>query len=224
MRTIIKGTEPPDLTVWKGRNPHKKYKDLVGTEEGKIIRATIRDYSLKEQFYLCAYCCQRIEDIDACHNEHVEAQSQNPRRTLDFSNIVASCNTYNQCGDAHKSQHLPLTPLMAECEIELRFKISGRVEGLSNRAIDMIQVLNLGDHEKNNRALIEKRKQLSDVLLWSKGVDSNKGLEDEDLLEMLIDDLSQSQLEQMDSFTPVVINILKGWLQSVRLTGLISRF
>jgi len=214
MRTIIKGTEPPDLTVWKGRNPHKKYKDLVGTEEGKIIRATIRDYSLKEQFYLCAYCCQRIEDIDACHNEHVEAQSQNPRRTLDFSNIVASCNTPEQCGDAHKSKYLPLTPLTAECETELRFKISGRVEGLSDQANVTIQVLNLGDHEKNNRALIEKRKQLSNALLWTNGIDPDEGLEDEYLLEMVIGDLLQPQLGQMEPFAPVVINILQSWLQS----------
>ncbi len=63
--------------------------------------------------------------------------------------IVASCNTPNQCGDAHKSQHLPLTPLMTECETELRFKISGRVEGLSDRAADTIRVLNLGDHESH---------------------------------------------------------------------------
>ena len=209
MRTIIKGTEPPDLTVWKGRNPHKKYKDLVGTEEGKIIRATIRDYSLKEQFYLCAYCCQRIEDIDACHNEHVEAQSQNPRRTLDFSNIVASCNTPEQCGDAHKSKCLPLTPLMKECETELRFKISGRAEGLSDRAVVTIQVLNL-----NSPALIQKRKKLSNDLLFTNIINPDKGLEDEDLLKMLIDDLLQPQLGQMEPFTPVVINILRSWLQS----------
>jgi uncharacterized protein (TIGR02646 family) len=214
LRTIIKGTEPPDLTTWKQRNPHKNYKDLDGTEEGKSIRATIRGDVLKEQFYLCAYCCQRIQDIDACRNEHIEAQSQNPTRTLDFSNIVASCKTLNQCDDAHKSQHLLLTPLMPECEIELRFKISGRVEGSSSRAIDTIKVLNLGDHEKNNRALIEKRKQLSDALLWINGIDPAKGLEDEDLLKILIDELSQPQQDRMEPFAPVVINILQNWLQS----------
>ncbi|MEB3123299.1 MAG: hypothetical protein VKL41_19005 [Snowella sp.] len=103
---------------------------------------------------------------------------------------------------------------MAECETELRFKISGRVEGLSERAIVTIQVLNLGNHEKNNRALIEKRKQLSNVLLWTNGIDPDKGLEDEELLEMLIGELSQPKMDQMEPFTPVVINILKSWLQS----------
>lgn len=103
---------------------------------------------------------------------------------------------------------------MTECETELRFKISGRVEGLSDQANVTIQVLNLGDHEKNNRALIEKRKQLSNVLLLTNGIKPDEGLEDEDLLEMLIDDLLQPQLGQMEPFTPVVINILRSWLQS----------
>ena len=208
MRTISKGTEPLRLTAWKQANPHGRYNQL--TED---IRRVIRQDALEEQFYLCAYCCQRIQDIDTCHNEHVEAQNLNPGRTLDFLNIVASCNTPNQCGDAHRSQHLPLTPLMAECETELRFKISGRVEGLSDRAIETIRVLNLGDHEKHNRSLIEKRKQLSNALFLINGVDPNEGLEDEELLEMLIADLLQPQQGQMEPFTPIVVNILRNWLQ-----------
>ncbi|MBD2315184.1 TIGR02646 family protein [Desertifilum sp. FACHB-1129] len=208
MRRISKGAEPPCLTAWKRTNPHGRYHQLTDD-----IRRNIRQCALEEQFYLCAYCCQKIQDIDTCHNEHIEAQKLNPERTLDFLNIVASCNTPNQCGDAHQSQHLPLTPLMMECETELRFKISGRVEGLSDRAIETIRVLNLGDREQNNRSLIEKRKQLSNVLFLSNGVDPNEGLEDEELLEMLIADLSPPQQGQMEPFTPVVVNILRNWLQ-----------
>lgn len=208
MRTISKRAEPPSLTTWIRKNPHQNYTDL-----DTDIRRDIRDHALQEQYYLCAYCCQRVQDIDTCHNEHVEAQNLNPGRTLDFTNIVASCNIRNQCGYAHKSQPLPLTPLMTECETELRFKISGRVEGLSDRATTTIQVLNLGDDEKNNRALIEKRKQLSNSLLLTNGVDPNEGLEDEELLEMLIDELAQPQDGHLDPFAPVVINILRNWLE-----------
>jgi hypothetical protein len=71
--------------------------------------------------------------------------------------------------------------------------------------------LNLGDHEKNNRALIEKRRQLSNALLWINGVDPDEGLEDDELLEMLIDGLVQPQQGQLEPFAPVVINILRGW-------------
>ena len=212
MRTINKGTEPPSLTGWKRANPNKQYRDLESD-----IRQNIRDFSLKEQFYICAYCCQRIKNTDDCHNEHLEAQSVNPKRTLDFTNIVASCETQNQCGKAHKSQFLPLTPLMTECETEIQFKISGRVEGLSDRATTTIQVLNLGDHERCNKKLIEKRKQLSDTLLLTNGINPNEGLEDDQLLEMLIDELVQPQQGQMEPFTPVVINILRSWLSQTNI-------
>jgi uncharacterized protein (TIGR02646 family) len=209
MRTIKKGDQPSSLIEWKKTNPHRRYKDLT---EG--IRRSIRQQALEEQFYLCAYCCQSLKTLDDCHNEHVEAQNLNPTRTLDFTNIVASCNKSNQCGNAHQSQPLPLTPLMPECETELQFKISGRVEGLSDRAKNTIQVLNLGDREENNRALIEKRKQLSAALLWTNSIDPSEGLEDEELLKILIDDLSEPQNGQLDAFAPVVINILRSWLQS----------
>jgi hypothetical protein len=102
--------------------------------------------------------------------------------------------------------------LMPECETELQFKISGRVEGLSDRATTTIQVLNLGDQEKNNRALIEKRKQLAAALLWTNGIDPTEGLEDEQLLKILIDDLADPQNGQLDAFAPVIINILRSWL------------
>ena len=209
MRTISKGSEPSDLSTWKRANPHGCYNQLTDD-----VRRSIRQKALEEQCYLCAYCCQKIQDIDNCHNEHVEPQALNSTRTLDFTNIVASCNTRNQCGNAHQSHDLPLTPLMTECESELRFKISGRIEGLSDRAAATIQVLNLGDHERNNRALIEKRKQLSNTLLFKNGINPDEGLEDEDLLKMIIDDLLKPEHGQLEPFAPVVINILKSWLQS----------
>ena len=83
-----------------------------------------------------------------CCNEHVEARSIAPNRELDFSNIVASCNSKGQCDDAHGAQMFSLAPFMDECEAELKFKISGRVEGVTARAKETIRVLNLGDHEK----------------------------------------------------------------------------
>ena len=109
MQKINKETEPPPLIVWREKNQNTKYQDLQKTTEGQELRTLIREYALQEQFYLCAYCCQQIRDIDSCHNEHIEPQDKSPQRTLDFTNIVVSCNTPKQCGNAHGSQHLPLT-------------------------------------------------------------------------------------------------------------------
>ena len=208
MRKIHKQQEPVSVTAFKRTKPHARYQNL-----SEVERRDIRLTCTAEQFYLCAYCCQSISGTNEdTMNEHVEAQKLAPNRTLDFNNIVASCRTSKQCDAAHDSQVLPLTPLMDECETELKFKISGRVEGLTDRAKQAIQVLNLGDDERNNRALIEKRKQLSHNLMYTHGINPQQALEDDELLKSVIDDLLTPKDGNLDAFAPVVANILTNWI------------
>ena len=208
MRKIDKGQEPDSLSAFKRRHPLARYPDVSDAE-----RQEIRHTCAAEQFYLCAYCCQRISGTNEdTMNEHVEAQDRAPNRTLDFSNLVASCTTPKQCDAAHGAQPLPLTPLMPECETELRFKLSGRVDGLTERARETIRVLNLGDTEQNNKALVAKRKQLVDSLIWTHyGPNQQQLLQEEDheLLQMLIAELSQPQQGKLEPFAPVLVNILR---------------
>ncbi|WP_335955138.1 hypothetical protein [Acinetobacter guillouiae] len=210
MQKINKQNEPVILTTFKQVNPHANYSKLTYAE-----RQAIRQSCTIEQYYLCAYCCQEItgERIDTI-NEHMEAQTVAPNRTLDFNNIVASCRTIGQCDSSHKSQIFSLTPLMGECESELKFKISGRVEGLTPRAIEAINVLNLGDTEVKNNALIEKRKQLSLNMLISCGIDHTDMVEDDELLESVAVDLLQPKNGKLEPFAPVVANIIRGWITS----------
>jgi len=210
MRKISKvvGFEPISLTQFKARNPQGIYKDLSDVE-----RQDIRTECLKEQFYICAYCCQSISGIDHdCMNEHVEAQRISPNRSVDFTNIVASCTSAHQCDDSHGSQPLLLTPFMAECETEFEFKLSGRVKGKTPRAVDTINVLNLGDTEQNNRGLIEKRKQMVNAILFTNGIDPDEGLEDNDLIAEVINDISMPDSGKLEGFSPVVINVLRQWI------------
>lgn len=208
MRKIDKGAEPPQLTSWKRKNPNGKYGDLSHVERDAIRRACAA-----EQFYLCGYCCDvvsgRSEDTT---NEHVEAQHLAGGRTVDFSNIIASCRGVNHCDAAHRAQHLPLTPFMIECESEFRFKLSGRIEGLTDRASETIRVLNLGDSESANKALIEKRKRLCDALLWKSGVNPSDELDDEELIKLVVADLLNPQDNRLEAFSPVLANMLNEWL------------
>lgn len=217
MRRITKGEAPASFTDWVRRKPagqdeNQWFEALYQQQQWNIV-SELSQTNAREQYYLCAYCCDRItgERADTM-NEHVEARKLNRSRSLDHLNIVASCKTKKQCDAAHGSQPLPLTPLMAECETELRFKLSGRVEGLTDRAREAIRVLNLGDKEKNNKALIEKRKQLVDGLIWlNYGQDPNQlQLEDdEELIRMLIDDLARPPNGKLEPFAPVLCNILR---------------
>ena len=217
MRKIEKGNEPASLQAWRKGNQHGSYIDISNT-----VRQDIREACVAEQFYLCAYCCQRILGTSDTINEHVKARQFSPNRSLDFENIVASCKTRNQCDSSHGSQSLPLTPLMVECETELRFIINGRVEGLTDRAKETIRILNLGDHERNNKKLVEKRKQLALNLMFEKEiylenlVDKERlRLVDKELLQLVIDDLNTPREGRLAPFAPVVANILKGVFFSV---------
>lgn len=207
MRKITKGVEPLSLKKWKSHN-NGTYNYLTHIE-----RLDIRASCLKEQYYLCAYCCQSINDENkSSKNEHVVARAIAPNRSLDYSNIVASCTTPGQCDNAHGSQPFQLTPFMQECEVELEFSLSGRVLGLTDRAKETIRVLNLGDTELNNRSLIEKRKQLTYSILFTNGINPNDGLDDNELLEMVIDDITAPKNGRLEAFSPVVVNILKSWI------------
>lgn len=216
MRKIIKSLPPQSFVEWVNRKPKNNdenqwFQELYKQKQWSIVN-DLSSHNAREQFYLCAYCCDKISGSNTdTVNEHVEARDIEPTRSLDYTNIVASCKTKNQCDGSHKNQPLPLTPLMNECESELKFKISGRVEGLSERAKESIRVLNLGDAEHNNKALIEKRKQLSHNLLWTNGITPEEGLEDDDLLEDLIRDLLTPKNGLLEPFAPVVANILSNW-------------
>lgn len=212
MKKINKNQEPNTLTQFKRRHPTAVYADLTADSQ-QHIRQDIRQACTTEQFYLCAYCCKQISGGNKdTMNEHLIPQDLAPNFSLDFNNIIASCTTKGQCDSAHKNQRLPLTPLMKECETEFVFKLSGRVEGLTERARESISVLNLGDNENNNRALIEKRKQLVSALLFNNGINPADPVEDDDVLKMVIDDLSQPVNGKLQAYAPVVVNILRDWI------------
>ncbi|ECI4870458.1 hypothetical protein DSG52_22565 [Salmonella enterica subsp. enterica] len=217
MRKITKGVAPDSFTRWvrqkpRNMNENQWFQELYKQRRWDIVSDLSR-HNACEQFYLCAYCCSGIsgDGLDTV-NEHVESRDQATRRSLDHANIVASCKTKGQCDAHHKSQTLPLTPLMDECETEFSFKISGRVEGKTARAVESIRVLNLGNSEKNNKALIEKRKQLSHFLLLENGLNPEEGLEDDELLLSVIDDLLMPREGKLSPFAPVVANILRSWI------------
>lgn len=203
MRKISKGREPDELRVWKRLNPLKIYKDLTRLERDAIKRET-----LNEQFGLCAYCCKKIDKKNSI-NEHVEARDLAPNRQLDFENIVASCNTRKRCDNSHRAKALPLTPLMDECETELKFYLSGKADGLTERARQVIDVLGL-----DSRSIREERKQIIDDLLYP-----NKSGElfmlDDDLLGILLEDFQKPDDQGLlPPYSPVLINIIRHFLST----------
>ena len=204
MRKISKGIEPEALTRWKRLNSTLRYRDLP-VEESRSIRSAC----ISEQYGLCAYCCQAIT-IDDAHNEHIEAQDRAQNRTLDLSNIVASCQRSHQCGHGRGTRALPLTPLMDECETELKFYLSGLVKGHTDRANTSIEALNLGHTEESNRGLVGARKTLVDALVYTQNLPPDElQNEDEDFLGLLLEDLQTPDAGRLQPFSPVLVNVIR---------------
>ncbi|MEO5352693.1 MAG: TIGR02646 family protein [Magnetococcus sp. XQGC-1] len=208
MRTIVKGSPPPELTHWIGQNPHGRYNDLDKTSAGRDARRAIRRTAIGEQHCLCAYCCDRIEE-DSSHNEHLTPQSRAPHLTVDFNNIVASCNAKNQCGAAHGDWLLPMTPLDAACATDLQFYLTGKVDGHSQDAKTAIDLLNL-----NNPALQYKRKGMVDCLIFAAGTTpANLQQEEDAFLEIFLEDMQQPNADGcLLAYSPVLVNILRQYL------------
>lgn len=205
MRKIIKGAEPDSFAKWKLKNKTATYPDLPHEE-----RQNVRAACVTEQFGLCAYCCQSIT-VDGSHNEHVEAQTRVHNRTLDFTNIVASCESRPHCGHGRGTQPLGLTPFMDECETELKFYLSGLVAGKTARAKEAIETLNLGHTEESNRALIGRRRTLVEALIYKVGVQPGElpEIEDKEILDLLLDDLLLPKAQKLEPFSPVLVNIIR---------------
>lgn len=183
MRYITKKDEPLELVRWKRRNPGKRYRDL-----SEVERQAIRRECVREQYGLCAFCCTRItaSSRDA-HNAHLQSQTDFPQHSLDWTNIVASCNNRATCGSSQGHATPPLSPLMPECETELRFHLSGKIsyestcdpEGETPRAKETIALLQLNHEQLRNKRkkivwdMLTPRKQNSqeeDPLRWGEEI------------------------------------------------------
>lgn len=205
MNKINKIGEPISLTTFKINNPTLVYGDL--TYGNEFIRKDIRVSCVKEQYYLCVYCCDRIT-LSSCHNEHIIPQSHSLGQTLtlDYNNIVASCQSSNHCGHKKKNQLINLTPLDLNCENDIIYQLNGKMTHTTPDAQQTISVLNL-----RNNGLVYKRRTVIDLILFEYVDDLNDlKIENKEYLEEIIADLSQPDLNgKLEAFSPVIINVIK---------------
>ena len=151
MRHIVKGDSPSELETFKRKNPSKVYKDLKGNEE---VKSSIQASLLNEQDHLCCYCEKSI-DTEKSHIEHIKPQSQFPTETLDYDNLLASCNEFCSCGHKKAKWYSELDfihPLHQDCDTHFKFELNGQVSGTSKAGQITINALGL-----NSQKLVKQR-------------------------------------------------------------------
>lgn len=209
MRKINKNSEPISLTNFKINNPTLNYSNLDSTYYQ--VRIDIREACLKEQFYLCGYCCDRIDEKNS-HNEHIIPQNSflGLNLTLDFeNNIIACCNSRNHCGHKKDNNIIDITPLMIECESEIVYQLNGKVKHTTQRAYATINTLQL-----RNKAIENKRKQIIDIILFEYVEDiTDLILEEDYYLELIIEEISTPDNNgKLEAFVPVLVNVVKQFI------------
>lgn len=144
MLYIKKEQEPQFLTNFKRKYPDKTY----DSEEFQQYRAPLNAILIKEQKGLCAYCCNRIREKKS-HNEHIEPQHPgkfSSLRSLDYTNIVASCQCPRTCGSKKGNKYAAeqfVSPLAENCEEQFTYYADGVMEG-NTYTIDLLNLNEYG--------------------------------------------------------------------------------
>lgn len=146
MIRVIKGETPEWFSALINAHKNWRYHDL-----SIECRRKLRENLLKEQYYLCGYCCAEIHQENA-HNEHLKPKGKFPQENLSYANFIASCMGYKQQGETcgHKKgdhdQEIIL-PLDDDCECQFTYNLDGVIEGNTPKAKQTIEVLNLNTYE-----------------------------------------------------------------------------
>jgi hypothetical protein len=101
---------------------------------------------------------------------------------------------------------------MPECEVELKFYLSGKVEGETERASEVIEVLGL-----DNKAIREERRRLVDNLIYiNTGSQSDElALLGDELLNDLLNGLGKpDDSEVLPAYSPALVSIIRAFLKA----------
>lgn len=161
---IEKQKEPEWLCEFKRKNPDADYDSDNFTEHRQELKREL----LREQKYLCAYCCCKI-DMEKSHNEHIEPRHPKngvSNKSLDYQNLVASCYGFQgekTCGSRKGNEYDEkqfVSPLDIECEDRFRYYPNGTIEGDTYT----IELLNLNSYrlKKAREAVYETITELDE--------------------------------------------------------------
>ncbi len=163
MKHIVKGEEPEELVTWKAlanEDWQPTYADLQNPEKEAVKKSL-----MAEQGYICCYCERRLLDDDS-HIEHLQPQSDATVDSLDYGNMLCSCQNQikqgdpRHCGNLKSSHSIPITPFDVDCKNQFTYTHDGEIQAdpIGNvSARQTIKTLGLGIPKLNaiRRKVIE---------------------------------------------------------------------
>jgi len=173
----ITKNEPEFFTVAKSNIKLPKSSDAWNNEEIKNIRSQIREYILtEEQNKICIYCEKSIDSDPKNSNiDHFKLKAGHlfPEKTLDYANLVVSCNTNNRCSK-HKDKHIKskddyaniVNPVIENPDDYFDYLLTGEIIAKDNnqKAEFTIDIFQLG--QKQDEPLSRQRKEIARSLMY----------------------------------------------------------
>ena len=150
MKHIVKGLEPDEFKKWK-ELANEEWQPTYSSM-GSSLKNCVKDSLMQEQGFICCYCERRLT-VEDSHIEHFKPQSDDSVDSLDYSNLLCSCqNRLNQgeprhCGNLKGDWfdiNLLISPLDPDCENPFSFKGDGRIEPVDSDDAAVETIKNLG--------------------------------------------------------------------------------
>jgi len=150
--------------------------DSWGNSQIQHIRADLANFILKEQFNLCIYCEKYVANYpNDCHIDHFKKRSLFPNKTLDYNNLLVSCNKGNRCAkykdkkiNNHEDYEKIINPVIENPENFLEYTLFGEIIPKDSLSIEdnqkaefTIKIFNL-----NDKGLVEERKNVIKSLCY----------------------------------------------------------
>jgi uncharacterized protein (TIGR02646 family) len=138
MKFVQKGGEPREFTNWKAL-ANQDWEPSYDLLSGSVKRA-VKEALMKEQGCICCYCERRLTDADS-HIEHLQPQSIPGVDSLDFANMLCSCQNNLQpeeprhCGNLKGCWYdaiLFVSPLDNNCEARFTYLANGEIHAARN--------------------------------------------------------------------------------------------
>lgn len=185
MRRIVKLPPPTSFVgaAQQGRARIAKGEDARSVFD-EVPKATIRLGLRKEQGGLCAFCTSRLSDHDhQTRIAHVVPLSADRTRTLDWKNLVLSCDAAATCDRRQGDRTLHLNPAASapDVDVVVQYAVTGRLRFVGpgheshsaeqlQRELDEVLGLNIGtliDARTEVIASARRRLERSSPGAWS---------------------------------------------------------
>lgn len=174
----ITKSEPDFFTKAKIKVKIPKTSSAWSDKAIETIRPTLRKHILlQEQNLLCAYCEKAIDDNSKNSNiDHFRLKAGHlfPEKTLDYHNLLVSCNTYDRCS-SYKDKHIKnksdydniINPTVENPDDYFDYLITGEIVPIEKnvKAEFTIDIFQLGRNQ--DEPLSRQRRELAEAIKYA---------------------------------------------------------